>query len=106
MSLFSRKPQDPLEAQMRELEAQQRHIQREMERLQSEIELPPSQTQASSPVEVLPPQPEGGEAASFRPARTRRQRLGVERRRVRRRVLAILAIVFVIALAIYRATSG
>lgn len=105
MSLFARKPQDPLEAQMRELETRQRQIEREMERLQSEINLFPSNSQPAVPVEVLPPQPESGESAAFRPARSRRLRLGVERRRVRRRVLAILALVFVIALLIYRAAS-
>jgi cell division protein FtsB len=104
MAFFFRKPQDPLEAQMRELEARQRALERELEQLQSEISLaspkPPPQ-----PIEVLPPQPSETPVLPRRHQRSHGQ-LSVERRRIRRRVMIILGAVFVLALIIYRATAG
>lgn len=104
MSLFSRKPQDPLAAQLRELERRERRLREEIERVQSAINLPPAPGPAA-PVEILPP-PQDRVARRPSPLPGKNHRiLGVERRRIRRRVIAISLTLLVLALIIYRAAS-
>lgn len=100
MSLFSRPPDDPIRQQMRRLEEEQRALEREMARLQQEFGEPTEPRRSDTPVEIIPPHGQGdGSPPPPRP-------LGVHHRRARRRALAVLGVLLVLALVIWRVMQG
>lgn len=91
---------------MRELEARERLLRKEMQRLQETLDTHPAQdSHHLPPIEVMPP-PAESNRRKIPNRQSRHTPLGVERRRIRRRVLGIALIVIVLALLIYRLSNG
>lgn len=105
MSLFSSKPKDPIEEEMRRLQARERELARQMEKLQH-AQPPEAKAGPVRPLVVIPPEEDGIPSPPPRKLQPGRARLRVEHRRAKTRFIAASVLLAILALLIYRVLNG
>lgn len=103
MSLFSPKPKDPFEEELRRLEAKERELARQMEKLQYREEPDPGKPPLR-PLVVIPG--DDDPIATKHKAPVKQGRLRVEYRRTRARFITACLLLAILALIIYRVWQG
>jgi len=103
MSLFSPKPKDPFEEELRRLQAKERELARQMEKLQYRDE-PEPEKEPVRPLVVIPGDDDPLAAGHKTPVK--KGRLRVEHRRARARFITACVLLAILALIIYRVWQG
>jgi len=104
MSLFSSKPKDPIEEEMRRLQAKERELAREMEKLQGSRPASPRPA-PPKPLVVIPPDEDNPRNSSHK-ILPGRPRLRVEHRRAKSRFILASILLAIVALLIYRVLNS